>query len=148
MASLAESNPNTSSLTEEGIIRVPGLLSRYVRLANGAKAHYVTSGEDGPPVILLHGGIEGIVRFGWVGGSWPPCLGSNGFRVYCPDRPGYGLADVSKPEYLVQEPQGQRRFPERCSPTPSCIDKFHVSRQLRGRRRSAPIMRCTIRNAC
>ena len=38
---------------------IPGLYSRWVRLANGARAHYVISGETGPAVILLHGGIVG-----------------------------------------------------------------------------------------
>jgi 2-hydroxy-6-oxonona-2,4-dienedioate hydrolase len=31
-------------LTEENIIHIPGLYSRWVQWANGAKAHYVTSG--------------------------------------------------------------------------------------------------------
>lgn len=35
-------------LTDEGLIPTPGLLSRYARLANGARAHYVTSGESEP----------------------------------------------------------------------------------------------------
>ena len=47
------------ALTEEGIIHVPGMLSRWVRLGNGEMAHYMTSGETGPAVILLHGGIPG-----------------------------------------------------------------------------------------
>ena len=44
------------ALTDEGIINVPGMASRWVRLANGARAHYVTAGDSGPAIILLHGG--------------------------------------------------------------------------------------------
>src|SRR4051812_42496542 len=47
------------ALTEEQEIKVPGLLSRFVRLQSGVKAHYSTSGEAGPAVVLLHGGIPG-----------------------------------------------------------------------------------------
>ena len=84
-------------LTEEGIVHIPGLASRWVRLANGSKAHYVTSGDAGPAVILLHGGINGSSgTAGWR--FTAPFLGANGFRVYCPDQPGFGLADT-RPEY-------------------------------------------------
>ena len=47
------------ALTDEGLVQVPGLSSRWVRLGNGALAHYMTAGESGPAVILLHGGIQG-----------------------------------------------------------------------------------------
>ena len=46
-------------LTDEEVVRVPGLASRWVRLPNGERAHYVTSGDEGPAVVLLHGGTEG-----------------------------------------------------------------------------------------
>ena len=35
------------ALTEEGLLDVPGVASRWVRLANGARAHYMTAGEVG-----------------------------------------------------------------------------------------------------
>src|SRR5712692_6011999 len=80
-------------LTDEDIIHIPGLHSRWVRLASGAKAHYVTSGETGPAVILLHGGIVG--SSGTAGFRFmAPFLAQNGFRVYCPDQPGFGLSDT------------------------------------------------------
>src|SRR5829696_7886923 len=83
------------ALTEEGIIPVPGMLSRTVRLADGQLAHYMTSGESGPPVILLHGGIVGSSgTAGWR--FMAPFLGSNGFRVYCPDQPGFGHSDTRR----------------------------------------------------
>ncbi len=62
------------------------MLSRWVRLSTGAKAHYMTSGETGPAVVLLHGGIIGSSgTAGWR--FMAPFLGANGFRVYCPDLP-------------------------------------------------------------
>ena len=67
--------------------------------ADGQLAHYVTSGETGPAIILLHGGIEGSSgTAGWR--FMAPFLGANGFRVFCPDRPGFGLSDKTKVEYL------------------------------------------------
>ena len=44
------------ALTDENLVDVPGMASRWVRLANGARAHYMTAGTSGPAVILLHGG--------------------------------------------------------------------------------------------
>jgi pimeloyl-ACP methyl ester carboxylesterase len=69
-----------------------------VTLRSGAVAHYVASGpEDGPPVVLLHGGLPG--SSGWAGWRFMlPALGAAGFRVYAPDRPGFGQAD-SRPEH-------------------------------------------------
>jgi pimeloyl-ACP methyl ester carboxylesterase len=84
-------------LTEEGIIHIPGVLSRSVTLRSGAKAHYMTAGETGPSVILLHGGIVGSSGMaGWRGIM--PILAKAGFRVYAPDRPGFGLCDI-RPEH-------------------------------------------------
>jgi 2-hydroxy-6-oxonona-2,4-dienedioate hydrolase len=80
------------ALTDEGIVNIPGMLSRWVRLQSGVKAHYMTSGESGPTVMLLHGGIIGSSgTAGWR--FMAPFLGANGFRVYCPDQPGFGLTE-------------------------------------------------------
>jgi 2-hydroxy-6-oxonona-2,4-dienedioate hydrolase len=85
--------PASRGLTEEQIIHIPGLMSRWVRLASGAKAHYVTCGDSGPAVVLLHGGIVGSSgTAGWR--FMAPFLGANGMRVYCPDMPGFGWADT------------------------------------------------------
>ncbi len=80
------------ALTEEGLIHVPGMLSRWVRLQSGVKVHYMTSGETGPNVVLLHGGIPGSSgTAGWR--FLAPFLGANGFRVYAPDMPAFGLTE-------------------------------------------------------
>ena len=74
------------SLTEEGIIEVPGMSSQWVRLGGGAKAHYMFAGETGPAVVLLHGGLPG--SSGAAGWRYIAAnLAENGFRVYCPDMP-------------------------------------------------------------
>ena len=112
------------ALTEEGIIQVPGLASRWVRLASGAKAHYVTSGESGPAVLLLHGGLPGSSgTAGWR--FMAPFLGANGFRVYAPDMPGYGLSDPS-PEHRPRGLDSQVDFIHEFV-TALCLDKFHIS---------------------
>jgi 2-hydroxy-6-oxonona-2,4-dienedioate hydrolase len=112
------------ALTEEGLYIVPGLASRYVRLASGAKAHYVTSGDTGPSVVLLHGGIPG--SSGQAGFRFmAPFLGANGFRVFCPDFPGFGLTenyeDAYEPDY-----GGAADFLHEFV-TALALDKFHIS---------------------
>ena len=117
--------PGSRGLTEEDIIHIPGLHSRWVRLANGAKAHYVTSGETGPAIILLHGGIVGSSgTAGWR--FMAPFLGANGFRVFCPDQPGYGWAD-NRPEY--HPTQGLKSYVQFINDFADalCLDKFHLA---------------------
>src|SRR6476661_5292852 len=112
-------------LTEEDIVYVPGMHSRWVRLANGSKAHYVTSGETGPAIILAHGGIEGSSgTAGWR--FQAPFLGANGFRVYCPDQPGFGWSDTSSPEYLRRSPKDHVDFIKMFADA-LCLDKFFIS---------------------
>lgn len=112
-------------LTDEGILDLPGLASRWVRLADGSRAHYVTSGDKGPGVVLLHGGIEGSSgTAGWR--FMAPFLGANGFRVYCPDRPGYGLSDTSNRAYLDTGPKAQVDFLKMFVDA-LCLDTFHLS---------------------
>ena len=112
------------ALTNEGIIDVPGMLSRWVRLASGCKAHYMTSGETGPAVILMHGGLMGASGTA----SWrfmAPFLGANGFRVYCPDFPGFGLTEQYEDAY-VPDLSGHVDFLHDFV-TALCIDRFHAS---------------------
>jgi pimeloyl-ACP methyl ester carboxylesterase len=113
------------ALTDEGLIDVPGLLSRWVRLSNGERAHYMTAGESGPAVVLLHGGIPGSSGLaGWR--FLAPLLAKEGFRVYCPDQPGFGLSDP-RPEYWpVNGPYSHADFLERFV-TALCLDEFFIS---------------------
>lgn len=112
------------ALTDEGIIETPGMLSRWVRLGSGAKAHYMTSGESGPAVVLLHGGIIGSSgTAGWR--FMAPYLGANGFRVYCPDLPGFGLADTA-PEHRPTGLASYVDFVEEFA-TALCLDRFHIA---------------------
>jgi 2-hydroxy-6-oxonona-2,4-dienedioate hydrolase len=113
------------ALTEEGIVAVPGMLSRWVRLPSGAKAHYMTSGETGPAVVLLHGGIigsSGTAGFRFMA----PFLGANGFRVYCPDMPGFGLTEDGDGDAYSPDEAGHLDFLHEFV-TALCIDRFHVS---------------------
>jgi len=112
------------ALTEEGIIEVEGMESRWVRLASGAKAHYMTSGTTGPAVLLLHGGLPGSSgTAGWR--FMAPFLGANGFRVYCPDMPGFGLSDTRE-EYWPDGLHSHVDFIHEFV-TALTLDKFHIS---------------------
>jgi 2-hydroxy-6-oxonona-2,4-dienedioate hydrolase len=113
------------ALTEEGIIDVPGMASRWVKLGNGARAHYMTAGDTGPAVILLHGGIAGSSGLaGWR--FMAPFLAQNGFRVFCPDQPGFGLADT-KEEYWPKLGQiTHSQFVDDFA-TAMCLDRFHIA---------------------
>jgi 2-hydroxy-6-oxonona-2,4-dienedioate hydrolase len=112
------------ALTEEGILNVPGMASRWVRLASGCKAHYMTAGETGPAVVLMHGGLIGASGTA----SWrfmAPFLGANGFRVYCPDFPGFGLTERYDGAYTA-DLAGHLDFLHEFV-TALCIDRFHAS---------------------
>ncbi|WP_033294693.1 alpha/beta fold hydrolase [Amycolatopsis jejuensis] len=112
------------ALTEEGLIPVSGLLSRRVRLASGCQAHYVTSGETGPAVVLLHGGLWGASgAAAWA--QIAPFLGANGFRVYCPDFPGFGLTEQYEHAY-PPDLSGHLDFLHEFV-TALCLDEFHIS---------------------
>lgn len=112
------------ALTDEGILDVPGFLSRWVRLPSGAKCHYMTAGETGPAVVLLHGGLPGSSGMaGWR--FMAPFLAANGFRVYCPDMPAYGLSDPApehRPATLADHVDFIHEFT-----TTLCLDRFHLA---------------------
>lgn len=118
------------ALTDEGIINVPGLASRWARLANGARAHYVTAGDSGPAIVLLHGGIVGSSgTAGWR--FMAPYLAANGFRVYCPDRPSYGLADTREEYWPVHGLWSMVDFVEQFADA-LCLDEFHIGGNSQG----------------
>ena len=111
-------------LDDEGLMHVPGLHSRWVRLPSGAKCHYMTAGERGPAVVLLHGGLPGSSGLaGWR--FMAPFLGANGFRVFCPDMPSYGLSDSSpqhRPGTIADHVDFIHEFA-----TVLCLDQFHLA---------------------
>lgn len=111
-------------LNGEGLLTVPGILSRYVRLENGARAHYMTAGETGPAVILIHGGLAGSSGLaGWR--FMMPFLAQGGFRVFAPDRPGFGFADTRE-EYWPK--RGWKSYTDfvRMFVDALCLDSFHI----------------------
>ena len=118
------------ALTDEGIIDIPGIASRWVRLANGARVHYSTAGDKGPAVMLIHGGIAG--SSGLAGFRFMiPFLAQHGYRVYAPDRPGFGLADT-RPEYwptrsFMSWAQFIKDFADAL-----CLDQFFLSGNSNG----------------
>ncbi|MGE3304104.1 MAG: alpha/beta fold hydrolase [Hyphomonadaceae bacterium] len=125
MADTGKIDTSKLQLTDENIIDLPGMASRWVRLADGRRAHYITTGDKGPYVVLLHGGIEGSSgTAGWR--FMAPFLGERGFRVFCPDQPGFGLSDVSKPEYCDSRPKAKVDFVKMFADA-LCLDKFHLS---------------------
>lgn len=103
---------------------VPGLCSRWVRLPSGARAHYVTAGETGPAVVLLHGGMAG--SSGTAGWQYTaPFLGEAGFRVYCPDMPAFGLTTDPAGAYRPG-PAGHLEFLHDFV-NALCLDAFHLA---------------------
>ncbi len=63
--------------------------SRYI-IANGLRFHYVETGpEKGPPVLMLHGFPEFFYSFRYQLSA----LGQAGFRAIAPDLRGYNLSD-------------------------------------------------------
>jgi pimeloyl-ACP methyl ester carboxylesterase len=106
--------------TEEGIIEVDGMASHWVRLAGGTKAHYMTSGITGPAVLLLPGSSG---TAGWR--FMAPFLGANGFRVYAPDMPAFGLSGTS-PQYRPVTVASNVDFIHEFV-TALSLDKFHIA---------------------
>ncbi|HWU11747.1 MAG TPA: alpha/beta hydrolase [Streptomyces sp.] len=111
------------ALTDEHLVAEPGLASRWVQLPTGARVHYSTAGDHGPSVILLHGGIMG----GSGAGGWrllAPYLGERGFRVFCPDFPGFGLTRDPYDRYTY----GWGGFVDflRDFADALCLDTFHL----------------------
>jgi len=54
-----------------------------------------------------------------------PFLGAHGFRVYCPDQPGFGLADA-RAEHWPTGPHSHVEFVHEFA-NALCLDRFHIS---------------------
>ena len=106
------------ALTEEGLVNVPGVASRWVRLASGAKAHYVTAGHTGPAVILLHGGLPGS-------------SGIAGWRFMLPYLAGFGLADTRNEYWPHYGMFSWADFVHEFS-TALGLDRFHLAGNSQG----------------
>lgn len=91
-----------AALLDAPVIDIPGASSEFVTLRSGAAAHYMVAGPvDAPAVVLLHGGLPGSSgAAGWR--LMMPALAEAGFRVYAPDRPGFGLADPREEHWPVR----------------------------------------------
>jgi pimeloyl-ACP methyl ester carboxylesterase len=118
-------------LTEEGAIHVPGVFSRYATLRSGVRAHYWTAGETGPHVVLLHGGIAGSSGLaGWR--MMMPKLAEAGFRVYAPDRPGFGLSDTRPGFYMEKGVRDQVKFIDEFVEALGLPEKFLIGGNSQG----------------
>ncbi|MGD9714916.1 MAG: alpha/beta fold hydrolase, partial [Thermomicrobiales bacterium] len=118
------------ALTEEGIIDTPGISSQWVRLPSGARAHYMAAGHKGPAIVLLHGGIAGSSGMaGWR--FMMPVLAEAGFRVYAPDRPGFGDSDTREEFWPKQGFKSHVDFLKEFVDT-LCLDRFHIGGNSQG----------------
>ena len=70
---------------------------------DGLPTRYLTAGNDGPPLVLLHGVGDNALDWRWVA----PAL-ARSHRVYAPDLPGAG--ESAKPEDADYSPVFFERF--------------------------------------
>lgn len=113
------------ALDSDGLVVIPGVTSHFVRLSDGSKAHYSTSGHDGPAVILCHGGLPGSSGIAGFRHALP-FLGANGFRVYAPDFPGFGWADNREEYWSRLGSVGHVDFIQRFADA-LCLDQFSIT---------------------
>ncbi|WP_019873366.1 alpha/beta fold hydrolase [Sporichthya polymorpha] len=113
------------ALTSEGLLDIPGAQSRYVRLASGARAHYLSFGRDGIPVLGLHGGIIGSSAAAGFRNTGP-YLAERGFQLICPDMPGYGLSDLRPEHWPTNGFYDHTEFLHEFV-NAMCLDSFHIT---------------------
>jgi 2-hydroxy-6-oxonona-2,4-dienedioate hydrolase len=137
MGADAVTNGSTVMTSDEGLIDVPGMWSRRVRLPSGVDAHYMTSGATGPSVVLIHGGLFGGSGLaGWR--DIAPALGAAGFRVYCPDMIGFG-GTFDHAEVYGQGLGAQTSFLRDFVDT-LALDRFHIAGNSMGCRIAVDFM--------
>jgi len=93
-------------------------------MAGGIRTHYSEAGDDGPAVILLHGGGPGSSgAAGWR--FMIPALAPH-FRVYAPDQVSFGQTDMSDPHAWPYN--GIESLVEHVAAFADalCLDTFHV----------------------
>lgn len=73
-----------------------GFETRQIEV-NGLNIRYLTAGNDGVPLVMLHGVGDSAVDWAWV----LPMLGTK-YRVIAPDLPGCGDSDKPKREYTLE----------------------------------------------
>jgi 2-hydroxy-6-oxonona-2,4-dienedioate hydrolase len=123
------------ALSNEGLMEVPGVRSGWVQLRSGARAHYSAAGDSGPALVLLHGGIPGSSGMaGWR--FMLPFLGERGFRVFAPDRPGFGLADTRPEHWPTRGWMSWVDFVEEFA-NALCLDEFFLAGNSNGAQCSA-----------
>lgn len=66
--------------------------------AGGLRVHCLAAGEEGPPIVLLHGGGIDSARFSYKHAIGPL---ARGHRVFAPDWPGYGESERPDVEHTL-----------------------------------------------
>src|SRR5687768_13478625 len=69
------------------MLRDAAMRGRFICRPSGRRVHVVATGDDGPPVVHLHGTNTSSLSHLMLPGRMP------GIRSYLVDRPGCGLSD-------------------------------------------------------
>ena len=108
-----------------------------MRLAGVSTA--VLEGGDGPPIVLLHGGIE-------CGGAyWAPVLSrlAESHRLVVPDVPGLGESEpVARLDARARSPSGSRRCRADVPEQPALVAHSLLGSLAARYRGAAAAMRC------
>ena len=81
---------------------------------------YIASGH----IITGHDAIRAFYRSAMTAGT-EMRLRANGFRVYCPDQPGFGWSDTSRPEYIRRHAKDHVDFIKMFADA-LCIDRSRI----------------------
>jgi pimeloyl-ACP methyl ester carboxylesterase len=83
--------------TDAGV-DIPDAATERTVTANGQQVHYLTAGDGGPTLLLLHGGIIDAAHITW--GEQVGPLAEHA-TVVAPDLPGYGASPLPDGEWSV-----------------------------------------------